>query len=121
MSRIMVVDDEPQVRRMLRGRLETEGYEVDEADDGKLALALQRQNSADLIISDMIMPEMDGTELIIKLSREFPDVKIIAISGGGILDAQYHLCLAKEFGANRIFPKPVPLQNLVDTIEELLA
>ncbi len=121
MARIIVVDDEAQVRRMLRGRLEKDGHEVEEAENGRLAVDLQRENPADLIISDIIMPEKDGTEMIGDLSGEFPELKIIAMSGGGILDTQYHLCLAKAFGAVRSFPKPVPLQELMDAVEEILA
>ncbi|MCP4680420.1 MAG: response regulator [Deltaproteobacteria bacterium] len=121
MARILVVDDEPQVRQLLRGTLLKAGYEVDEAEDGDMAIERYRDNPADLVISDIVMPERDGTGLIIALQQEFPDLKIIAMSGGGVLDPQYHLCLAKAFGAIRTFPKPVPLHDLLEAVQELLA
>jgi CheY-like chemotaxis protein len=75
-----VEDDEP-LRSVLRQILERTGHEVAEAADGRAAMEIQRQKGADLVITDIIMPEVDGIETIMVLRREFPSVKIIAISG----------------------------------------
>jgi len=83
MARILLIDDDAPVRRTLRKMLERQGYEVEEAPDGKAGLTLYQENPADLIITDLIMPEMEGIETIMELRRRFPDVKIIAMSGGG--------------------------------------
>jgi DNA-binding response OmpR family regulator len=83
MSRILVIDDDEQIRGMLRQVLGCEGYEVVEASNGKDGMALFRAAPADLVISDILMPEQEGLQTIRELRREFPTVKIITISGGG--------------------------------------
>ncbi len=121
MARILVVDDDPQVRRMLRVRLQGAGYEVDEAPNGKWAVELQRREPADLVISDIIMPGKGGTQMISELRSLDPNLKIIAISGGGVLDAQDHLEVAEQLGAHRTFSKPVAMDELLESVEELTA
>lgn len=120
MARVLVVDDEEIIRQMLRRGLQQAGHDVDEAADGNEALRLQRENPADVIVTDIIMPEKEGMELILLLKREFPDTKIIAISGGGRIGAQGYLELAQRFGAARVFGKPFELAELTDAIDELL-
>jgi len=83
MARILIIDDESQIRSMLRLMLERVGYEVDEAPDGLEGIRQYREDPADLIITDLIMPNKDGIGMIIDLKKEFPKVKIIAMSGGG--------------------------------------
>ncbi len=77
-----------------------------EAPDGKVALWIYKEKPADLIITDIIMPEKEGIETIMELKREFPDVKIIAISGGGKGDAGQYLDMAKKMGADNTLAKP---------------
>ena len=83
MARILVIDDDYQVREMLRDTLEIAGYEVEVASDGREGLKLYHNRPTDMIITDIIMPNMDGLETITELQRNFPDTKIIAFSGGG--------------------------------------
>jgi len=120
MPNILIIDDDNQFRTMLRKMVERNGYEVIEASDGKEGIKLYRKNPTDLIITDLIMPEKDGIETIQELRKDFPDVKIIAISGGGRLGPHDYLHLAKMLGAQRTLTKPIELTELLKTIEELL-
>ena len=121
MKRILVIDDDAQLRKMLRQMLERQGYGVIEAGDGKEGMALYRQAPTELIITDIIMPEKEGVETIIELRRDFPDVKIIAISGGSrSLNKEYYLELAKRLGAAYTFTKPFARKELLEAIEDLL-
>jgi len=105
---------------MLCQVLESEGYEVVVVPDGKEWLRRYRENPADLIITDLIMLEKEGIETIIELRRDFTDVKIIAISGGGQIDAETCLIMAKKLGAHYTFAKPFKLEKLLQAVEELL-
>jgi len=120
MARILVVDDDKEVREMLRQMLERAGYEVVDACDGNVALKLYREQPTDLIITDLIMPNKEGIETIMELRRDFPDVKIIAISGGGRIGPKDYLSSAKMLGARRILAKPLDRPKLLKAIEELL-
>ena len=85
MPRILIIDDERQIRELLRDILEDAGYDVAEAADGQEAIKIQRGEPADLIITDLIMPEKEGIETIRELKQSYPDVRIIAMSGGGVV------------------------------------
>ena len=113
MSTILVMDDDEQVRAMLRQALEREGYEVLDAPDGKEGMRLFREQEADLIITDLIMPEKEGLETIMELRRDFREVKIIAISGGGRVAPDVYLSLAKNLGAHVTLTKPFDLEELL--------
>jgi CheY-like chemotaxis protein len=120
MAHILIIDDDDQFRTMLRHLLERNGYEVTEASGGKEGIKLYRESPADLIITDLIMPDKDGIETIQELKKDFPDIKIIAISGGGRLGPQDYLNLAKMLGARLTLTKPIELPELLKAIEELL-
>lgn len=121
MTRLLLVEDDPQVRSMLSETLKQEGYDVVEAENGKEALALYKAAPADLVITDIIMPEQDGVETIHSLRREFPQAKIIAISGGSAnVRGEYLLGTADALGAVKTFKKPVDIPLLLDTIQEML-
>jgi len=120
MARILVIDDDEQVLDMLYESLTREGYDVLRASNGEQGLRLYRQEHVDLIITDIIMPEKEGIETIIELRQDFPDVKIIAMSGGGRIGTKDYLHLAKIFGVQRTFTKPVAREQLLDAITELL-
>ncbi len=120
MARLLIIDDEEQFRKMLRQMLERAGYEVAEAADGEKGEQLYRQQPADLIIIDIFMPEKEGIETIIELKHEFPDVKMIAVSGGGRNDGMRYLRHAERLGADRIFEKPFERQELLSAIAEIL-
>jgi len=121
MARVLVIDDEDFIRDMLRKMLETDGHEVIEAPNGKIGATLYRENPADLVVTDILMPEADGAVTIRQLKRDYPDVKIIAISGGGsIADADTCLSVASRFGALRVFAKPFSKQDLLTAVRELV-
>jgi CheY-like chemotaxis protein len=118
MPSVLVVDDEDQLRQLLREILEQAGYQVTEARDGKEAVQQYRLAPADVVIMDILMPEQDGLETTSTLRREFPNVKIIAITGSsemiGILS---FLDVAKMLGAHRALQKPFEMQTLLDTVQ----
>ncbi|MCB1184088.1 response regulator [bacterium] len=121
MSKIMIVDDDLQIRNMLRLTLEREGYDVCEAEDGMAAVALYAKKDIDLVITDIVMPEKEGIELIMELKGIDPEVRIIAISGGGRINPEDYLKWARRFGVERTFSKPVDRQKLLEAVAEQLA
>jgi len=120
MARILVIDDDEQVLDMLYESLTREGYHVLKASNGEQGLKLYREESVDLIITDLIMPKKEGIETIIELRQDFPNVKIIAISGGGRTGTKDYLHMAKIFGVQRTFTKPVAREQLLEAIKELI-
>jgi len=119
MPTVLIIDDEDQVRKLTRQILELEGYSVLEAGDGDSGIAMVGQNEIDLIITDIIMPGKEGIETIFELRKATPEVKIIAISGGGRMGPTGYLELARKFGADRAFAKPFGRKELVDAVTEL--
>ena len=120
MARILIIDDESQIRSMLRLMLERVGYEVIEAADGMDGIRQYRDNPADLIITDLIMPNKDGIGMIIELKKEFPKVKIIAMSGGGVNRPEGYLDGAKKLGATRTLTKPIDRDEMINAVKETL-
>lgn len=120
MARIIVADDESAIRHLLVTALQRQGHEVDEAVDGKMAVELFRQEPCDLLITDIYMPNGDGLEAIAALRREAPDLKIIAISGGGSREGKDYFTAARRFGAARTLAKPLDMTKLLETVRELL-
>ena len=120
MARILIIDDEPQIRSMLTLMLAREGYEIVEASDGVAGIKIYRQNPADLIITDLIMPNKDGIGMIIDLKKEFPDVKIIAMSGGGLNKPDGYLKGAKKLGAACTLTKPIDREEMLKAVREIL-
>ena len=120
MNRILIVDDDELFRGMLRLTLLRSGYEVDEAADGRQAIRLHESTPVDLVITDLIMPEQEGLDTIQQFRRRHPAVKIIAMSGGGRIDARDFLKIARHLGAERTFAKPFENSELVAAIAELL-
>lgn len=118
--RILVIDDDEQIRILLRRVMEWAGYEVQEAENGRQGMRFQRSNPADLVITDLIMPEQEGLETIRELKKEFIDLKIIAISGGGRIGPEAYLPAAGELGANRVFSKPFDVKVILQAVQELL-
>ena len=121
MARILVIDDDDNLRRLLRRFLEKAGHEVSEAPNGKIGLDIQRDNPADLIITDLFMPEKEGTEFIMDMGYEFPKAKIIAMSGGSNIEDVDFLKLAENLGALKTFQKPFKQEELLAAVEELLS
>ena len=120
MVRILIIDDEDQPRRMLQQVLTRAGYEVIEARNGNEGLQYFRARPTELIITDILMPEKEGLETIIDIRREFPAVKIIAISGGGRTGNLNFLEVAKRLGAQHTLQKPFELQEMLGAVRNLL-
>jgi len=116
MGNILVIDDEPSIRLLIRKMLEPEGYTIIEASDGIEGLKSYRKSPVDVIITDLIMPDKEGLETIHELKKEFPDIKIIAISGNN----KIHLDTAKLLGATAVFQKPFKKETLLLKIRELI-
>jgi CheY-like chemotaxis protein len=120
MSRILLIDDELMFRETLRAALEGMGHEVTEAGDGRKALGLYLPSRFDLVITDLIMPEVEGIETIIELRKLNPKVKIIAMSGGGRVTSVDYLQIARQIGAKKILVKPFQYEELKAVIDEML-
>jgi DNA-binding response OmpR family regulator len=118
--RILVIDDDDQVRTLLRQVMEWANYEVIEACNGREGVQKHRKHPADLVITDLIMPEQEGLETISLFKKEYPHLKIIAISGGGRIGPEAYLPAAQELGADKVFSKPFDVRELAEAVKELL-
>ena len=116
---IIVVDDDADQRLALKLALELAGYAVREAAHGAQALALQRETPARFLITDIFMPESDGFEAIAAFRREFPQTKIVAISGGGTRAKQDYLAAARLMGVDATLQKPFDVNALLETLHTL--
>jgi len=115
--RILVVDDDETVRLALRRMLESAGYEVQEAPNGRVAMTLCREDPPDVMITDIFMPEQEGMETIQAMRREFPGVKLIAVSGQA---GAVYLRVAKLLGAQASLEKPLRMDTVLATIRSVL-
>ncbi len=120
MAKILVVDDDNLMQDLLKQVLETEGYEVLVASDGREALDFFDAAPSDLVITDMAMPRMNGIELIRDLTDRDHDVKIIAMSGGGHLSAEDYLRIAQMLGARHTMSKPFEMHSFLNAVTEVL-
>jgi DNA-binding NtrC family response regulator len=114
MATILIIDDEEIIRVLLRSALEAEGYEVTEAANGREGLELYRQRPTNLVITDIVMPELNGLDMLLELTREFLHAKVIAISGAG--EEKNVLDVAKLLGARQTFQKPFSIPHLLDAV-----
>lgn len=119
MAKILVIDDEPDIRPAMRAALEAAGHSVDEAENGMVGMARFRADPADVVITDLIMPEQEGIETIVALRRAYPGLRIIAITGAG--DAEILLKVARQVGACRTLAKPFTAEELRAAVVEALA
>jgi len=121
MARVLIVEDDALVRSMLQQMLEREGYDVTVASDGSEAIKVLNHEPVDLMVTDLIMPEMEGIELIRSLYKQQTKPKIIAISGGSaLLSPVTQLKSAKLLGANLTFTKPIDREEFVGAVRELV-
>jgi two-component system response regulator (stage 0 sporulation protein F) len=118
MHKILIIDDNETVRGFLRELLRREHYDVQVAKDGREGLKTFREQRPDVVIIDVFMPEKDGLETLIELQKEFPDAKVIAMSGYG--GGSVHLKTAALLGAKRILSKPVSNKEVLEAVKELL-
>jgi DNA-binding response OmpR family regulator len=115
-AKILVVDDNPDLGMTLKMALELEGYPTELATTGTQALALQRQNPASVVITDIFMPDSDGFELIATVKREFPATRIIVMSGGGQRLKRDYLSSAELMGVDATLQKPFEINELLKVL-----
>ena len=121
-TRLLVIDDDNLVRAALTDMLQTAGFEVVTASNGRLGLELLDTTPVDAIITDILMPEQEGLETIREARQRFPDIRILAISGGGAGGGETQLLrFAESFGADQTLPKPFTGSQLVAAVRTLLA
>ena len=119
MTKILVIDDDGKFLEIMREYLENEGYEVLVASDGEIGADLYRENKPDLVITDVIMPEKDGAQVIFELQKEFPGIKMIVMTGGGQGDAQAYLKSITAFSnVKYAFEKPFAMDELLVAVKE---
>ena len=114
---ILVADDDGGIRSLLRSILENDGYQVHTASNGKEALNLLKGTAVNVVLTDLAMPERDGIEMIMDIRKDYPDLKVVAMSGtfeGAILKS------AKHLGANAILAKPLEVEELLRTLQDVL-
>ena len=116
MAKILIIDDEELVRSTIRKMLENVGHEIREAGSGIDGIRMFKEQPADVVITDIIMPDQEGIDTIIQLRSVDPDVKIIAVSGGGRVDAKDYLAYARKFGASFALEKPFERKDIVDAV-----
>ena len=116
---ILVVEDDLELKKLLIGFLEHNGFKVSQADNGKKALELIKMTGLpDLVLTDLIMDEMEGIELIRNLKKINANVRVIAMSGGGRIDANEYLTIVKALGASAVLKKPFKLEELLKLLEQ---
>lgn len=121
MTRVLLIDDDAELRAALSEALRDAGFDVTEASDGEQGVQMQRSNPADVIVSDIFMPGQEGIETIFKLRSIYPTLKIIAMSGGTPNGGRYnYLPVARDLGADRCLQKPFTIARLISTVRELL-
>lgn len=120
MARIIVIDDQEPIRRIVRRALEHAGHEVLDASDGEMGLELLERHSADAVLSDIFMPGLDGIQTLRQIRKQFPQVKVIVMSGGdstGLLDLRRD---AELLGAVTSLPKPFTTHEIVTVVNSVL-
>lgn len=120
MARILIIDDHDEFRRMLNRMLTQAGYEVVEASDGKKACKIYHEQPVDLVITDIFMPEKDGIETVEELREMSPDLKIMAVSGGGGRYNTNYLDIIRSLGVQKTFEKPFVPDEFLLAVKELL-
>lgn len=118
-KRLLIVDDDADMRLSLKLALEMAGYTAELAADGREALAIQQQRPADVLITDIFMPESDGFEVIDAVRRGFPQTRIVVISGGAKLAKREYLLDAALMDVDAILPKPFDVEALLQTLDSI--
>lgn len=121
MAYILVIDDNPEFRDILRSHLEANGHRTVLAGDGEQGLALLEREAIDMVLTDILMPQRDGLEVLREARRRWPGLPVIAISGGGWIKATELLGMAERLGADNVLQKPVRRDDLIRAVEDALA
>jgi CheY-like chemotaxis protein len=121
MASILLIDDDALAREALAAALRHCGHAVTEAADGVAGVRLYHESPADLVLTDIVMPEKEGLDVIRQLRADFPAARIIAMSGGFAHAPGLYLRMATQFGANAVLAKPIELEALRTTVAAVLA
>ena len=116
--KILIIDDDIRIRELVRMWLEREGDEVFEAENGKKGLEAHLSSPVELVICDLIMPVQEGIETITHFRDHFPNIGLIAISGGGKIGPDSYLAVAEQLGAWKVFTKPLDMPSLIKAVRE---
>ncbi len=120
MASILVIDDNPEFREILRKHLEATGHSVALAENGEQGLAVLERGGMDIVLTDILMPQRDGVEVLREAKRRWPSLPVIAISGGGWIGANELLSMAEKLGADQVLQKPVRRDDLLQAVDEAL-
>lgn len=120
MARILLVDDEVLVLQLFEAVLQLEHHDVTTASDGNAAMAALAQGTFDVVVTDIVMPDKEGIEMIMEMRKLKPDLPIIAMSGGGRGSSADYLEMAALLGAKKTLAKPFSTQALVDAVSDVL-
>jgi DNA-binding NtrC family response regulator len=117
---ILIIDDDAAVSRTLSLILARAGHQVPTASRGRKGLALLTDSDFDLVLTDIIMPELDGIEAIRKIRADHPGLRVIAMSGGGQIDKADFLHMAEALGADGVLEKPVRSERLLELVTSVM-
>jgi len=119
-TRVLVIEDNNDLRSLIQTYLEEEGFEVVAAADGREGLQRQRSDPSEIVVTDIFMPGKEGIETVFDLKREFPATRIIVMSGGpSLVRGMDYLGLARELGAAKTLAKPFTMKQLADAVREV--
>ena len=121
MKHVLIADDDDQIRGLLCETFTQAGYDTLSASNGLEVLEMVNELPCDIIIADILMPEKEGIEMIMELRLQWPDIPVIAMSGGGYVDAGKYLGIAERLGVKATFQKPFDRRDLLRAVEEILA
>lgn len=117
---VLIIDDDHQMRSLLREAFLISGIEAETAADGSEASRILESRSFKVVVTDIVMPDKDGFEVIFEIKQRNPETQIIAMSGGGRLNATDYLESARSFGCAAVFQKPLNRKELIAKVQELL-
>jgi DNA-binding NtrC family response regulator len=120
MAHILVIDDNPEFRDILRAHLVANGHQVVMAENGERGLDVLERGDIDMVLTDILMPQRDGVEVLRECKKRWPALPVIAISGGGWIGAGELLGMAERLGADQVLQKPVRRDDLIRAVDSAL-
>lgn len=122
MATILVIDDDSRIRRLMNRILSTAGYSIIEANDGREGITLAQSHQPGLIITDILMPGMEGMETLLEIRKTMPQTKVLVVSGSaGMVDTQVnYLSMAEKLGADAVLAKPFLPNELTAIVNKLI-
>lgn len=116
--RVLLIDDEPMVRKIVRKMLERAGHEVVDVENGREGLHQLKRAEFDLIVTDIIMPDVEGIEVLMTVCEQHPSIAVVAMSGGGSIGNVDFLDVARKLGAAATLQKPFTSEALLEAIDQ---